>query len=97
MRDQRAEPPADLGALDRFGRQQRDLLGVIGHARGGEAEVGLAALLLEIQVDQPPADQMRDQRADAGIESAIDDQIAGEREIDAEQRQRRGRGQSATG
>ena len=36
--------------------EQRDLLGVLAHAHEIEAEVGLVALLLEVERDQRPAD-----------------------------------------
>ena len=60
--NQRANAPADLGALHRFGAQQSDLLGMVGDARRGIAQVGFAALLVEIEGDQAPSDKMRDQQ-----------------------------------
>ncbi len=47
-------------AAGRFGGlavQQRDLLGILAHAHQAEAEIGLEALLLEVQRDQRAADQ----------------------------------------
>ena len=44
--------------------KQRDLLGILARAHEVEAEVGLEALLLEIQPDQRPADPMRQHGAD---------------------------------
>ena len=39
-------------ALGALAVEQRDLLGVFAHAHQVEAEVGLVALLLEIEIDQ---------------------------------------------
>ncbi len=55
-------------ALDRLAFHQRDRLGMIGSPHDREAEIGLETLLVEVQRDQPPADQMCEQRADARIQ-----------------------------
>ena len=91
------QPPkssAHLLALDRFAGHQRDRLGIVGDARDGETEVGFVALLRELQRDQPPADQVRDRGADARIGERGPDQVAGEGEIGAEDRQGRGGGEA---
>ena len=49
---------------------ERDALGVLAHAHQREAEVGLVALLLEVERDQPPADEVGEERADDGIDQA---------------------------
>ena len=67
-----------LAALDRFAAHQRDRLGLIGDAGDGEAEVGLATLLIEIERNKPPADVVRDQRAARGKGQRETDQVAGE-------------------
>ncbi len=41
-------------ALGVLAGQQRDLFGIFAHAHQVEAEIGLVALLLEIQRDQRP-------------------------------------------
>ena len=67
LRTRSPEALAQLRALDRLAAHQRDRLGMVGDSRDGEAEIGLIALLLEVERDQRPADQMREQRADARI------------------------------
>ena len=89
---QRAEPPAQLLAFDGLALHQRDRLGIVGHARHRKPEVGFVALLLEIERDERTADEVRDQRADRRIAERDPDQVTGNREIDAEQRQGRRRG-----
>ena len=69
--------------------EQGDLLGILAHPHQIEAEVGLVALLLEIQRDQRAADQMRERGADDGVDQRRPQQIAGNIELDAEQMQRR--------
>ena len=88
---QRGETPLELAALDRLATHQRDRLGMVGHARDGETEIGFAALLHEIERNERPADEMREHHAERGIAHRYNDQIAGERDIDTEQRQRRDR------
>ena len=90
---QGGEAMAHVRTLDRLATHHGDRLGIVGHAREREAEVGFVALLVELEPDQRTADQVRDQRADAGIEQRRPDQIARERQIGAEQRHRRGRRQ----
>ena len=74
--------------------QQRDLLGILAHAHQVEAEIRLVALLVEVERDQRPADQMGEQRADDRIDERRPDQIARDVPVDAEERQRRRRRQA---
>ena len=91
---QAPEARAHFLALDRFAGHQRHRLGIVGDARDGKTKVGLVALLRELQRDQPPADQVRHRGADARIGERGPDQVAGEREVGAEDRQRRARRKS---
>ena len=61
------QQPVAFGAL---AVEQGDLLGVLAHAHQVEAEIGFVALLLEIERDQRPADQMGERGADARRRSA---------------------------
>ena len=81
---QRTEALAELSALDRLAVQERHRLGIVGHPRHGETEVGLVTVLLEIERNERPPDQVRDQRPEHGIEKRHHDQVAGKRQIDAE-------------
>ena len=56
--DHAAEAFEQALGLRRLAVEQRDLLGILAHAHQIEPEVGLEALLLEIEPDQRPADQM---------------------------------------
>ena len=64
-------------ALGGFAVQRRDLLGILAAAHQVEAEIGLEALLLEIERNKRPADQMGEHGADDGIDQRRPDQIAG--------------------
>ena len=80
-------------ALDRLAVQQRDLFAVFAHPDQVETKIGFIALLLEIEPDQRPADQMGQNRADQRIDQRAPDQITGNRDVLAEQMQRRFVGQ----
>jgi hypothetical protein len=67
---------------------------VIGGAHDREPEIRLEALLVEVEGNKPPADPMRDQGAESGIDHRDPDQISWESEIASEQRQWRGRRQA---
>ena len=83
--------PAPFGAL---ALQQRDLFGVFAHPHEVEAEIGLIALLLEIEVDQRRADPLRQRGSEDGVDQRAPHQIAGDREFTAENVQRGFRGQA---
>ena len=68
--------------------QQRDLLGVLAHANEVEAEIGLVALLIEIERGQRPADQMREQRSGDRVDQRRPDQVARNRPPVERQRRR---------
>lgn len=87
--NQHREPSRQFCALDRLAGHERHRFCIVGHPRDGEAEIGLVALLVEVEPDQRPADAMGDQRADPGIGERGPDQIAREGEIHPEQRHRR--------
>ena len=55
--------------------EQRDLLGVLAHAHQIEAEIGFVALLLEIERDQRPADQMGERGSDDRVDQRRPEQI----------------------
>ena len=95
--DDGREALAEALAFGGFAPQQRDLLGVLAHAHEVEAEVGLIALLEEIQRDQRPADEMGEQRADHRIDQRGPDQIARDIPSSAEERERRRLRESPTG
>src|SRR5262249_62408389 len=62
------EPVAQAPLLGLFAREQCDLLGILPEADEREAEIGLVALLIEIELDQGTADEMRYPSADDGID-----------------------------
>ena len=76
-------------ALGGFAVQRRDLLGILAGAHQIEAKIGLVALLLEVERNKPPADQMGERGADYRVEQGRPDQIARNRQRHAEQMQRR--------
>jgi hypothetical protein len=80
--------------LDGLAAQQRDLFGVFPRPHQIETEIGLKALLLEIEIDQRPADQMGQQRPEQRVDQGAPHQIAGNRDVPAEQMQRRFVGQA---
>ena len=67
---------------------ERDALGILTHAHQGEAEVGLEALPLEVERDQPPPDQVCEEGADDGVDQARPGHVAGNRDVEANRRQR---------
>src|SRR5205814_3019232 len=71
-------------ALSALALQQRDLLGVFPRPHQVEAEVGLEALLLKVELDQWRADPLRQRRTEDGIEQRAPDQIARDRVFVAE-------------
>ena len=77
--------PCPFGA---FATEQCDLLRVFADTRHSEAKVRLKALLVEIQRDQRPTDEMGEHRPDRGIDDGDPDQIAGNVERKAEARHR---------
>ncbi len=81
-----AEVPLALGG---FAMQRRDLLGILARAHQIEAEIGLVALLLKVERNKRPADQMRDYGAGHRVEQRRPNQIAGNRKRRAEQMERR--------
>ena len=78
--------PRAFGAL---ALQQRDLLGVFAHPHQVEAEIGLVALLIEIEPDQRRADPLRQHGAEHSIHHRAPYQITWDRVLLAEQVQRR--------
>jgi hypothetical protein len=62
--------------LGLFAGEQRDLLGVLPEANQREAEICLVALLIEIELHQRPADEMRHPGADDGIDQRRPNEIA---------------------
>jgi hypothetical protein len=79
----------------RFGRltgEQCDLLRILAHPYQIEAEVGLVALLIEIELYQWPADPMRERRAQDRIDERGPDEITGDRKCRSEHVQGRGGG-----
>jgi hypothetical protein len=60
--------PAEAGeqavGLGLLAGEQRDLLRVLPDPHQVEAEIGLVALLVEVELDQGPADQVSARRAD---------------------------------
>ena len=95
--DDAAEALRATVALGALAVEQRDLLGVLAHPHQVEAEIGLAALLLEIETDQRVADPMRQHGAEDRVDQRGPDQIAGNVEGAAEQMQRRRRPTGPTG
>jgi len=63
---------------DRLATHQRDRLGMIRHPCDGEAEIGLAPLLHEVERNELVANEMREHHAKRRIADRADDQIAGE-------------------
>ncbi len=82
----RASSRLVLGLL---AREQRDLLGVLAHANEVEAEIGFIALLVEIELDQRPADEVGEQGAEHGIEQRRPHEVAWNPPLTAEQDQGR--------
>ena len=68
--------------------EKRDLLGILAHAHKIETEIGFVTLLLEIKRRQRPADQMREDRSDNGVNERRPKQIAGDHPGGAENMQR---------
>src|SRR5262249_60579910 len=64
--------------------EQRDLLRILAHPYEIEAEVGLVALLVEIELYQRPPDAMRRRRAQDRIDQRGPNEIAGDRECRSE-------------
>ena len=58
-----AEAREQAVGFGRFAGEQRDLLRIFAHPHQIEAEVGLVALLVEVELDQRPADPMRERGA----------------------------------
>ena len=84
-----AEACEQTVGLGRFAGQQCNLLRVFSHADQIEAEIGFVALLIEIELDQRPADQMRERRAHNRIDQRRPHEIARDRDRRPEQVQRR--------
>ena len=81
-RPKRSTRRSRLGA---FAVQQRDLFGILAHPHEIESEVGLVALLVEIESDQRPADQMGETGADQRIDQRSPHQIARDIPLGSEQ------------
>ena len=92
--DDAREAVAERVALGRLALEERDLLGSSRAAAPGEAEVGLVALLVEIEPDQRPADEVGEPGADDGVDERRPDQIAGDVVALAEEDQRARRRQA---
>jgi hypothetical protein len=56
--------------------EQCDLLGILAHPNEVEAEIGLVALLEEVESDQGPPDEMREPSAENGVEQGCPDKVA---------------------
>ncbi len=91
--DHVAEAVHQAPLLGRLAVEQRDLLGILAHAHEVEAEVRLVALLIEVEPDQRPPDQMRDHGAHRRVDHRRPHQIAGNTPFDPEHGERRALGQ----
>ena len=80
-------------AFGRLAAERGDLLGILTRAHEIISEVGLETLLLKIQRDEPPADQMGKRGADHRVDERRPHQVARNVEICAEQMQGRSCGQ----
>ena len=87
--DHVAESRQKPRALGGFAVQQRDLFGIFAHANQVETEIGLVALLLEIEADQRPADPDASAWSRDCVDQRAPYQVAGDRDVLAEQMQRR--------
>ena len=81
--DHIAEAVHQEAAFLLFATQQGHLLGVFPETREREAEIGLVALLLEIETDQTTTNHMRDEGAKAGIEHGNPEEEARDRDFGA--------------
>ena len=66
--DHEAEATEETAAFGALALEQRDLLGILADADEVEAEVGLIALLLEIEIDQRRADPVRQRGAEDRVD-----------------------------
>ena len=87
--DHLPEAAGQAFALGGFAMERSDLFGILPRAHQIETEVGLELLLLEVQRNEPPADQMGQDGADDGIDQRRPDQITRNGKRGAEQVQRR--------
>ena len=85
--DDAAETLREPPALGDFALQQRDLLGILAHPDEVEAEVGLEALLREIEMDQRRADPVRQRRSEHRVDQRAPHEVAGDFEWLAEKMQ----------
>ncbi len=75
-------------ALSVVAAECRDLLGIFTRAYQIEAEVRLEALLLKVERNELPADQMGQYGTECRIDQGSPDQIAGDCDLRTEQMQR---------
>src|SRR5690606_8832063 len=75
--NQRGETAAETFVLRLLSFEQRDLLAVLTHADEVVAEIRLEALLVEIQLHERLANQVRDQRAEQRIKERGPDEVSG--------------------
>ena len=90
----RCEPVAEPRPFRFLAREQGHFLGVLAQPHQREAEIGLVALLIEIELDEGTPDDMGHPRAENGVDQRGPDQIAGnlERLRPDDQRRRRRQG-----
>ena len=81
-------------ALSGVAAECRDLLGIFPRAHQIEAEVRLEALLLKVERNELPADQMGQYGTKRRIDQRSPHQIAGDRDLRTKQMQRRLRGKA---
>src|SRR4051794_29378956 len=70
VHDDRGEAPGKGDLLRRLALQERHLFAVFAQPREREAEISFDALLVKENLHQRPADQMRDQRPQSGIDQS---------------------------
>jgi hypothetical protein len=87
--DHRSEAIEVAFALGRLSAERRNLLGILARAHEIETEVGFETLLLKIERNKAPADQMRQRSADDGVDDCRPNEIAGNVVASTEQMQRR--------
>jgi hypothetical protein len=78
-----------LLAFCRLAAQRRDLLGVLARSHQIETEIGLEALLLKIERNERFPDEVGKRGAYCGVKQCSPNQISRDREVRAEDRERR--------
>ena len=82
--DHRGEALAQAAELLALAAVQRHALAVLAQAHQRKAEIGLEALLVEVEADQRPADEVGEDGADDRVDQRDPDQVARESSTPAE-------------